>query len=162
LGIPITSHMHALTLLGSLGAALMVIFIRLRGTNKPVNVMKIIMPPIGMSTGFLMFVAPMMRIPLLWALGAFLAGAVFFSYPLIRTSRFHSSNGHIYLHRSKAFIWILLLLLIIRLTLHEYVQTYITIYQTGAVFFILAFGMLLPWRIVMYMQFQKLQSQFRP
>jgi membrane protein CcdC involved in cytochrome C biogenesis len=38
------------------------------------------------------------------------------------------------------------------------VEAYITIYQTGAVFFILAFGMLLPWRIAMYIQYQKLQN----
>jgi membrane protein CcdC involved in cytochrome C biogenesis len=161
MGFSITSHLHVVSLIGSIVAAIMVIFIRVRGTNKPVRMVNIIMPPIGMSTGFLMFVVPMMRIHLIWALGAFLAGAVFFSYPLIRTSRFYNSEGQIYLHRSKAFIWILLILLIIRLALHEYVQEYVNVYQTGALVFIFAFGMLLPWRIAMYRQFHKLQNPLK-
>ncbi|MBP1992710.1 CcdC family protein [Paenibacillus eucommiae] len=156
--MPTTSYLHMILLLGSLGAALGVTFIRLRAANKPVNVMKIIMPPLGMSTGFLMFLAPMMRIPVSWALCAFLVGSVVFAYPLIRTSRFHSINGHIYLRRSKAFVWILLLLLVVRLSLHEYIESYVTTFQTAAIFFILAFGMLLPWRISMYIQFRKLQA----
>jgi membrane protein CcdC involved in cytochrome C biogenesis len=156
--VPFTLNIHTVSLIGSLVAAILVIFVRLRSSGKPVNVMKIIMPPIGMSTGFLMFVVPFTRIPFTWGLASFAAGALLFAYPLIRTSRFHSVNGIIYLQRSKAFIWILLVLLIIRLALHEYVEAYITIYQTGAVFFILAFGMLLPWRVAMYLQYRELQK----
>jgi membrane protein CcdC involved in cytochrome C biogenesis len=158
MNISIASHMHAVSLIGSLGAALMVIWLRSRGRKKPVRVMQIIMPPIGMSSGFLMFMAPMMRIPFLWAIEAFALGALIFAYPLIRTSRFHISKGDIYLYRSKAFIWILILLLMLRLALHEYIQEYLTIFQTAAIFFILAFGMLLPWRIAMYVTFRKIQA----
>ncbi|MNJ02792.1 hypothetical protein D3C73_1628740 [compost metagenome] len=46
-----------------------------------------------------------------------------------------------------------------RLALHEYVESWITLYQTGAVFFVLAFGMLLPWRIAMYVKFRKLRLE---
>jgi membrane protein CcdC involved in cytochrome C biogenesis len=152
----ITSHLHAVSLIGSLGAALMVMFVRLRASSKPVNAMKIIMPPIGMSTGFLMFIAPMMRIPVLWGILAFLLGAILFAYPLIRTSKFYVQDGLVYMKRSKAFLGILLILLTIRLILHGYVEAFVSIYQTGAVFFILAYGMLLPWRISMYMQYRKI------
>ncbi|NEW05375.1 cytochrome c biogenesis protein CcdC [Paenibacillus sp. SYP-B3998] len=152
-----TSHLHAVSLIGSLGAALVVMFARLRAASKPVNAAKIIMPPIGMTTGFLMFVVPMMRIPLLWGIAAFLTGAILFAYPLIRTSKFYVLNGFVYMKRSKAFLAILLILLIIRLSLHEYVEAIISIYQTGAIFFILAYGMLLPWRIAMYMQYRNLR-----
>jgi len=153
------SHLHMISLIGSIGAALAVMFVRLRATSKPVNAMKIIMPPVGMSTGFLMFVAPMVRIPFLWGIAAFLVGAVLFAYPLIRTSTFYVQDGLVYLKRSKAFLAILLVLLIIRLTLHEYVESYVSIYQTGALFFILAYGMLLPWRVAMYMQYRKLLNR---
>ncbi len=153
---PISSNLHAVFIFGSASVALMVILIRLRAAAKPVNVMKILMPTVGMSTGFGMFFAPFMRIPLTWALCAFAAGALFFSYPLIRTSRFQVEKGKVYLKRSKAFIWILLLLFAVRLVLHEYVESMISIYQTGSLFFLLAFGMLLPWRISMYVQYRKL------
>lgn len=152
----LSSHLHAVSLFGSLGMALMVMLVRMRASSKPVNAMKIIMPPIGMSTGFLMFIAPVTRIPIEWGIASFLVGALLFSYPLIKTSNMYVQDGHVYMKRSKAFVGILLVLLVVRFALHGYVEEWITIYQTGAVFFVLAYGMLLPWRIYMYMQFRKL------
>ncbi|WP_312029473.1 CcdC protein domain-containing protein [Paenibacillus sedimenti] len=35
-------------------------------------------------------------------------------------------------------------------------EAFVSIYQTGAIFFILAYGMLLPWRVAMYAQYRKL------
>jgi membrane protein CcdC involved in cytochrome C biogenesis len=139
--------------------ALAVIFIRLKAIKKPATVMKIIMPPIGMSTGFLMFAAPSVRIPVEWAIAAFAVGAVFFAYPLIRTSTFYFRDSRIYLHRSRAFVWILLTLLLIRMVLHRYVEEWVSLPQTAALFFLLAFGMLVPWRIAMFVRFRKLQRQ---
>jgi membrane protein CcdC involved in cytochrome C biogenesis len=155
----LNSYLHIASLVGSIVVAILVLFVRLRASAKPMTIMKIIMPPIGMSTGFLMFVAPIMRIPWILAAEAFMVGVICFSYPLIRTSRFDQQESGIYMLRSKAFVWILLFLLVIRLVLHQYVEEYITIYQTGAVFFILAFGMLLPWRIWMYREFKLLQKK---
>lgn len=139
--------------------ALSVIVIRLQAAKKPASIMKIIMPPIGMSTGFFMFLFPVMRVSWFWALGAFLFGVIFLAYPLIATSKFHVMDGKIYLRRSKAFIWILLILLAVRLILHSYIEDYITVPQTGAVFFVLAFGMLLPWRIAMYRGYRKVEKE---
>lgn len=156
MSLTINSGLHVLSFVVTLAAACAVIFIRLRASDRPVNKMKIIMPPIGMSTGFLMFVYPPMRIPLEWALIAFAAGAVFFSYPLMLTTKFQAEQGRIYARRSKAFIFILLGLLAIRISLHSYIEEFISIYQTGAVFFILAFGMIVPWRVYMYVQYLKL------
>jgi membrane protein CcdC involved in cytochrome C biogenesis len=150
---------HVASLFATIFMALTVIAVRLRATRKPVSVKKIIMPPIGMATGFLMFLFPFMRIPFLWGVLAFLAGVLFFSYPLIRTSRFYANNGQIYLQRSRAFIFILLGLLAIRLVLHGYIEEWVTIPQTGALFFLLAFGMLLPWRLAMYIQYMRLLQE---
>lgn len=141
--------------------ALTFVVIRLRAAKKPTSAKKIILPPIAMSTGFLMFLYPPTRIPFSWGIIAFLAGAVFFSYPLIRTSQFHIVGDDIYLKRSKAFVFILLGLLLLRLGLHTYVEEHISIPQTGAVFFILAFGMILPWRVAMYLQYRRLLKQTR-
>ena len=153
----IAVNSHAVPLVASAVFALSVIGIRLKAANRPTSERKIIIPPLGMSTGFAMFLFPFMRIPLVWGLVAFLAGAVFFSYPLIRTSRFEARDGQIYLKRSKAFIVILLVLLVIRLILHDYVEQFVSLPQTGALFFLLAFGMLVPWRVAMLIGYRKLQ-----
>jgi membrane protein CcdC involved in cytochrome C biogenesis len=153
--------LHIAATLGSIIMALTFVVIRLRAAKKPTSAKKIILPPIAMSTGFLMFLYPPTRIPVSWGIIAFLAGAVFFSYPLIRTSHFQVVGGDIYLKRSKAFIFILLGLLILRLGLHTYVEEHISIPQTGAVFFILAFGMILPWRVAMYLQYRQLLKKIK-
>lgn len=137
--------------------ALTVIALRLRATGKPTNARRIILPPLGMTTGFAMFLFPQMRIPWLWAIAAFLVGACLFAYPLIRTSTFATEGGQVVLKRSKAFVFILLLLLVVRLTLHNYVEHYVSLQQTASLFFILAYGMLLPWRLVMLIKFRRLQ-----
>lgn len=132
---------------------------RLRASNRPVSVRKIIIPPFAMSTGFLMFVVPDTRITWIWALGAFGAGALLFAYPLIRTSKLERIEGEIVLKRSKTFIVILLVLFIVRLLLHDVMESYISIPQTAGLFFILAFGMIVVWRLAMLRVFLQLQRQ---
>lgn len=144
-----------MTIVGIL-MAVSAIIIRLKASHRPVNIKKIIMPPVGMATGFAMFVAPEMHIPLLWALIAFLVGWFGFSYPLIRTTHFEEEEGHIYAKRSPQFAFILIGLLVIRLLLHGVVEQYISVLQTGSVFFILAFGMILRWRLFMLRKFKEM------
>jgi membrane protein CcdC involved in cytochrome C biogenesis len=143
---------------GMMIMACLIIFLRLRNTKKPVTVRKIIIPPLGMSSGFLMFLYAPMRFPVQWGFIDFFAGAIFFSIPLILTSKFEQIGNSIYLRRSKAFIVILLTILMVRLLLHGYVEQWVSILQTAAMFFVLAFGMLLPWRIAMYLQYSKLKK----
>jgi membrane protein CcdC involved in cytochrome C biogenesis len=149
---PITSTIAMLII------ASMIIYMRIRNTKRPTNAKLIIIPPIGMSSGFLMFFYAPMRFPLVWGVIIFITGAVFFSIPLILTSKFERVGEHIYLRRSKAFILILVIILLIRLVLHGYVEQWVSISQTAALFFVLAFGMLLPWRIAMYLQYIKLRK----
>ncbi|PTX64835.1 membrane protein CcdC involved in cytochrome C biogenesis [Melghirimyces profundicolus] len=156
-GIP--PYLHVTVTLGTLLMALMFVVIRIRSAKKPTNAKKILMPPAGMSTGFLMFIFPPFRIPLTWGLAAFATGALLFAWPLIRTSRFRVRGGDIYLKRSKAFVSILFILLAVRMLAHEYVEHFITLEQTAGLFFILAFGMLLPWRVAMYLKYRKLKEQ---
>lgn len=96
-----------------------------------------------------MFVVPETHIPILWAIGGFLVGWFIFSYPLIKSTKFEKRDGQVFVSSSKSFMFILLGLLTVRLLLHEFIQNYITVVQTGALFFILAFGMLLHWRLYM-------------
>lgn len=101
-----------------------------------------------------MFLFPETHIPLTYALVAFMTGLLF-SYPLIRTSQLEIKNKQIYLKPSKAFVFILFGLLAIRIVLHEIIQQYMSVMQTASVFFILAFGMIVTWRVVMFMKYRR-------
>ena len=129
---------------------------RIRETQTPVTVRKIVIPPLGMSTGFFMFVRPEMRIPWTLALGAFLFGALVLSIPLERTSSLERRDDVVMMRRSNGFLVILLGLLAMRLLLHDYVGHLLPPLQTGALFFVLAFGMILRWRAAMYVKYQRL------
>lgn len=142
----------------AISMAIVIIIYRVQETKKPTNARRILLPPLGMSTGFAMFFYAPTQIPWLWALGAFLAGMIFLAPPLIYTSQFKIINGEVYLQRSKSFIVIILALFALRFGLHNYVEHHISFFQTGSVFFILAFGMLLPWRLTMYRRFKGLKQ----
>jgi len=129
---------------------------RVRETRVPVTKRAIIIPPVAMSTGFSMFIAPMMRVPWSWAISAVLLGALVLAWPLLRSTRLEPRNGVIYMQRSRAFLGILLVLLAIRLLLHDYIGHIISPLQTAAVFYLLAFGMIVRWRWTMYRQYEQL------
>jgi membrane protein CcdC involved in cytochrome C biogenesis len=133
-----------------------VIAVRLKASSKPTSLKKILIPPLGMSTGFAMFLFPFTHIPWLWAAAALLAGALLFAYPLIWSSKLEVRGGDIYLVRSKAFVFIIVGLLVVRLLLHDLVERAVTIPQTGAIFFLLAFGMIVPWRLAMAHRYRAL------
>ncbi|WP_047150387.1 CcdC family protein [Aneurinibacillus tyrosinisolvens] len=143
------------TVVGLLMATFM-FFIRMRASKKPASLKKIILPPFFMSTGFLMFLFPGVQVHIKYAIAAFFVGALL-SYPLIATSKFQIVGDDIYLKRSKAFVFILLGLVVLRVALKSYIGMYINVLETGGLFFILAFGMIVPWRIAMYFSYMKLQ-----
>lgn len=156
---PDLAHLNPLYLLvmSVFGASAVLVW-RIRETMGPVTVRKIVIPPLGMSTGFSMFIAPATRIPVSWASAAFLVGAFLFSIPLARTSSLTRRGDEILMRRSKAFLWILLALVAVRFALRTYVERFITPVQTGSLFFVLAFGMILRWRLSMLLQFLKLRG----
>jgi membrane protein CcdC involved in cytochrome C biogenesis len=109
-----------------------------------------------MATGFCMFFAPSCRIPLLWAACAFLLGATALAYPLLRTSRLVRDGEAIMMQRSNAFFLVVVVLAVIRIAAHTYFDRYLDVRQTGAIFFVLAFGMILRWRMRMYFEYRQL------
>ena len=144
----------AATVAGGLGVLLW----RVRETATPVSTRKIVIPPLGMSTGFFMFLAPPTRVPWAWAATAFAIGALVLAIPLERTSTLVRKGDVVVMERSRAFLWILLGLFAIRLVAHEWIEQYVTTVQTGAIFFILAFGMILRWRVGMLREFLRLKN----
>ncbi|MCK8487395.1 cytochrome c biogenesis protein CcdC [Paenibacillus sp. MBLB2552] len=148
------SYMQLVFTFGAMAMAVAVLFIRLKASRRPVSVKKIVIPPLGMTTGLIMFVVPETHIPILWGVIAFALGWLLFSYPLIRTTKFEQINSEIYAERSRSFILILIGLLVIRLLLHEVVEQYVSVMQTGALFFLLAYGMIIRWRLFMFKQYR--------
>jgi membrane protein CcdC involved in cytochrome C biogenesis len=151
--------MQSALLVSSLLGAAAIIAWRLRETTRPVTARSILIPPLGMSTGFSMFAYAPTRIPALWGLSAFVLGATLLAYPMIKSSRLVREGDAIILKRSRAFLGILLGLVALRFGLREYVGHYVTPLQTGSLLFVLAFGMIVRWRTLMYLEYRKLKSE---
>jgi membrane protein CcdC involved in cytochrome C biogenesis len=132
---------------------------RVRETRRPLTRAGIIMPPVGMSTGFGMFLVEPFRMPWWWGLTAFALGYLVFAVPLIKTSRIERSLDHVVLRGSPAFLITIGVLALIRFLLRDYLETVITPLQTASVFFVLAFGMILRWRLDMLQRFVELKTK---
>ena len=145
--------LNVLSLVTSIAGAIAVMIWRVRESRTAVSAKKIIIPPLGMATGFCMFFAPPFRVPLIWAGSAFLLGAVALAYPLLRTSRLVREGETIMAQRSHAFFAVVILLAGIRVAARGYLDTVLTVQQTAGLFFILAFGMILRWRTSMFLQY---------
>ncbi|MCP3025978.1 CcdC family protein [Halobacillus sp. A5] len=137
--------------------AVVMIFIRLRAAKKPASVKKIILPPFMMSTGAFMFLFPVFRVEWTQVLEAVFIGAVF-SVFLIRSSKFEVREGKIYLKPSRAFVFILFGLLILRIILKILIGSSISFGETSGMFFLLALGMILTWRLAMLKQYLRLEK----
>ena len=93
----------------------MALIVRSKAAKRPVTPKKIILPPLFMSTGALMFIFKEFRVPSMQIVEALIVGMLF-SIILIKTTNFEFGKiDDIYMKRSKAFLFILLGLLIIRL-----------------------------------------------
>lgn len=142
--------------IGALGMGLFWMFVRMRAQKKPVNEKKILIPPIAMSTGALMFIFEEFRVAPLQILEAVALGLVF-STVLIATSKFEIRDEAVYLKRSKLFVFILFGLLALRVVLKLLFSEYLDIGELGGMFFILAWSMIIPWRIGMLVKYKKLK-----
>lgn len=131
---------------------------RIREGRSAVTLRKIIIPPLGMATGFCMFLAAPFRVPILWALLSFAIGAIVLAYPLIRTSRLSLQGDIVMMHRSASFFIVIVVLAIIRILAHSYLDTVMSIEQTAGLFFILAFGMILRWRTSMLFEYRRITA----
>ena len=150
--------LRELSLLASLVGASGVLLWRVQEGRSAVTQKKILIPPLGMATGFCMFLAPEFRLPLLWAVCAFLLGATVLAYPLLRTSRLVRDGDVIMMQRSNVFFAVVIVLAAFRILAHSYLDRFVDVKQTAALFFVLAFGMILHWRLRMYLEYRRLTS----
>jgi len=134
------------------------IIIRARVARKPTSAKKIILPPLFMSTGALMFIFPFFRVESIQILEALVVGIIF-SIFLIKSTKFEIKNDEIYLIPSKLFIFILFGLLIIRLIVKLIIGSTISFGETSGLFYLIALGMMITWRIAMFIKYNQLKSE---
>ena len=144
----------AVSLIGLIG----VLAWRVREARGAVSIKKIVIPPMGMATGFCMFIVPAFRVPLAWAVAAVAIGAIALAYPLLVTSRLVRQGEVIMMQRSSAFFMVILALAAIRLLARGYLDKLLTVEQTGAIFYLLAFGMIVRWRTNMLLEYRRLTA----
>jgi membrane protein CcdC involved in cytochrome C biogenesis len=149
-----------LSTIGAIGMGMLAMIIRMKAAKRPASAKKIILPPIFMSTGALMFIFPVFRVHPMQIVEAFTVGMLF-SILLIKTSKFEIKNQDVYLVRSKAFIYILFGLLAVRVVAKLVLSSSIDVGELSGMFWILAFGMIVPWRIAMYLQYKKLHDELK-
>ena len=150
-----------LVVASSIGAVFMgtlALVVRMKAAKKPTNALKIILPPLFMSSGALMYIEPQFRLSGSEMIEAAIIGMLF-SILLIKTSKFEIRDNDIYLKRSKAFIFILIGLLVVRIVMKSVLSATIDIGELSGMFFLLAYSMILPWRIAMYVDYKKLFKQ---
>jgi membrane protein CcdC involved in cytochrome C biogenesis len=147
------------SILVSLAGLVAVTIWRLREAKTAVSLRKIVIPPLGMATGFSMFFVPAFRIPWAWAGLAFAIGAMALAWPLLLTTRLERRGDAVMMKRSSAFLVVILVLAAIRFAARGYFDTILTAKQTAGVFFILAFGMIICWRAKMLMDFRRITSE---
>jgi membrane protein CcdC involved in cytochrome C biogenesis len=146
------------SIIGSIVGFVAVMAWRVREGRTPVTIRKIVIPPLGMATGFSMFLVPAFRIPWYWGAVAFLVGAIILAIPLLLTSRLVRDGETIMMKRSNAFFVVVIVLAAIRFLARGYLDAFVSLQQSAAIFFVLAFGMILHWRMRMLVQYRSLTS----
>ena len=132
---------------------------RIREGRSAVTERKILIPPLGMATGFCMFFVPQFRVPWMWAAGAFVIGVLVLAEPLIRTSRLKLVGNTVMMHRSPVFFVVVVVLAVVRFAAKGFFDKLLTLEQTAGLFFVLAFGMILRWRVSMYVEYRRIVGE---
>jgi membrane protein CcdC involved in cytochrome C biogenesis len=81
------------------------------------------------------------------------------AYPLLVTSRLVRDGDAIMMRRSNAFFIVVVALAAIRFFARDYLDAYMSMQQTAGLFFVLAFGMILRWRMRMLFEYRTLATQ---
>lgn len=150
--------MNTISILIGIIIAILIAYLRLKKTKKPVSTRKIILPSIIMVVvGYGMFTTPQMQLDMKHILIATVVGVIL-SIPLILTTSFEDKENEIFMKQSQAFAVSLVVLYIIRTVIRYFVSTSLTPDQSGSMFFLMAVSMITPWRIGMLVKFLKFKK----
>ncbi len=136
-----------------------IIMIRMKASKRPASVKGIIIPPIMMSTGALMFVIPFFPCFVGRYFRSYSNGGLCFSVILIWTTKFEIRHKYVFIKRTKAFPVILMGLLLIRIFIKYWISGSLEVGELSGMFWIMAFAMIVPWRIVMYFQYKNTEKE---
>jgi membrane protein CcdC involved in cytochrome C biogenesis len=134
---------------------------RQREAARPLSPRKILIPPIGMSTGAFMYVVPAFRPAPTYVLEAVGAGVVCGAI-LVATTKLELRDQAVYLRRSRAFMYILLGLIAVRWVARIWLRQSIPFQQLSGMFFLLALVMILEWRAAMFLSYRRLAAELTP
>lgn len=134
------------------------IIVRQKAAKRPLTMKKILIPPIMMSTGALMYVFPYFRLTPVEIGESILMGALF-SIVLVVTTKYEEKDGQLYVRQSKLFPLILVTLLILRIVLKSILSISISPGEIGGMFFLLAFVMIVIWRLSMFINLKSFKKQ---
>ncbi|MDR3489825.1 MAG: cytochrome c biogenesis protein CcdC [Bradyrhizobium sp.] len=148
-----------MSMVGSVIGVTVLVAWRIRESRSTVSIKNIIMPPLGMATGFSMFLLPSFRISWIFAVASFVIGGSILAYPMMLTSRLAQVGNEIKIKRSNYFIFMMIALAVIRIITRHYFCTILSPEQTIALFFTLAFGMILRWRVHMLLEYRAITTK---
>ena len=135
----------------------MAFIVRTKAAKRPISPKRIILPPLFMSTGALMFLFEEFRVPWPQVIESTVVGMLF-SIVLIKTTNFEVKDERLFVKKSRAFLIILFGLLIVRFIAKLILSSTIDVGELGGMFWILAFGMIVPWRMGMLVKYFKLKN----
>ncbi|MBN9614964.1 MAG: cytochrome c biogenesis protein CcdC [Acidobacteriales bacterium] len=153
------NSIHGISAIGAIVGFVGVMTWRVREGRTAVTARKILIPPLGMATGFCMFVLPVFRVPWMWAVGAFVIGALVLAEPLIRTSKLTFDGQTVMMQRSAVFFLVVTVLAAVRFFARGFFDKVLTMQQTAGLFFVLAFGMILRWRVSMHLEYRRMTGK---
>ena len=143
--------------------AVLVLWRRTRSMYRPIrgNGIRLLVPLIFILPGLSMLLNPEANEPA-WALGAAFGLGILFSIPLIWTTNYEVREDRlIYAKKNMGFIVAFLGILVVRLVLRQELSDLDPEGQL-ALFMAVAFGYLIPWRIVSFLKFRRLFNQSKP
>ncbi|WP_141505435.1 CcdC family protein [Paenibacillus luteus] len=138
----------------------LVLWRRTRSFYRPIrgNGRRILFPLLFMLPGVMLWFDPTVHAPMYEWLIAAVLGAVL-SLPLIWTTNYEvRDDNQIYAKKNMGFIVAFIVVVAIRFTLRNYLSS-IDPQTLGALFMLVAFSYIVPWRIVSYMKFRKVVQQ---
>ncbi|WP_031548734.1 CcdC family protein [Salinicoccus luteus] len=134
------------------------VFVRQKAAKRPLTMAKIVIPPVMMSTGALMYIFPYFRLTPFEIMEATVMGLLF-SIVLVMTTRYEEKDGALYVKQSRMFPVILIVLLVLRIILKTVLSMSISPGEIGGMFFLLAFVMIVIWRLSMFIHLQAFKKQ---
>ena len=134
------------------------IVVRQKAAKRPLTMKKILIPPVMMSTGALMYVFPYFRLTP-FEIGESIVMGALFSTLLVVTTKYEVKNDALYVKQSKLFPAILVTLLVLRIILKTVLSISISPGEIGGMFFLLAFVMIVIWRLSMYFNLRAFKKQ---